>query len=425
MDKPVKTTLLFRIVLLLSIAHFAAASWQSAQYGFVDLPIFVERTGDFAEGRPLYPNSDLPDAFGPASATYKFPPLFAATLLPQVKAGLGQKIYPLHWGAHLVIYLAALMLLRSVVLQRAGVAASRWLLLIGLNFVPFFETLWRLQLETPILFLVSLALWLDLRRRSFLGGVALGIAAVLKVYPLFLFGWYVLRRHVPGIAGAAVGLALGVGVGWWVIGAEQNLVYFTEVLPALLREVPIMTPENIAIAKPLHLWLGLDAGLAKRAAQAIALGVVVVGFFALHGRQLAVRRKYDSFATLSLLMGAMLLFMPNPWTNYLELLIVPIAFIVATLPQLKQQEGWSRDLPAAMLMVAFVLSLFFTPCAPAEVGWPCSQTPRFFAVVRLPRVLHDLAVSWQPLVAPLICAATLMLLPLSRRRQDATADENG
>ena len=409
------------LFLALSFVHFAAASWQSAQYGFVDLPIFVERTNDFSQGKALYPNANDSSAYEPAAAVYKFPPLFAVTLLPQVLAGLGQSIYPLHWAVHILLYLGALGLLVAALQRRFELSRSSALLVVGavgLNFVPFFETLWRLQLETPILFLVALALWAEGGARRWLSGAALGVAAMLKVYPLFLLGWFVLRRSVRGVVAASIALIATFALGWWVIGSEQNLVYYGEILPRMMQELPRIDPENIALAKPLHVLVGFELESAKRVAQLIALSVVALGFLLLHGRPFSVRSSVDPFALLSVMICGLLMFMPNAWTNYLELSLIPIIFVMA---RCLEEPAGVREWAAAAAAFAFVLMLFFTPCGDPSTGWPCAQTPRFLAVATLPRQLHDLAISWKPLAMPLLTIATLLMLPGVPSRRASSA----
>lgn len=378
-----------------SVLHFAVGSWGAMRYGFVDLSIFLQRTAEFAQGGELYPATDSAQAYRAGAPAYKFPPLFAMLLLPQVQNGVGEHLYLAHWVVQLVLYLAAVVLLGLALAHRGGAAYLLFLCVAALNFVPFFETLWRLQLETPILFLCALALWLERKRLPVWAGAALGFAAMLKVYPVFLLGWFVVRRSGRGLLGAGLTM-LGIGaLGWWVIGAEQNRLYWTVILPRLMQEVPSVDAENISLAKPFRVLVGLAPEIAKRAAQLFSLLALSAGYWVLYRRGAGRRARIDPELSFALFLFAMLLFMPNAWTNYLLLLLVPIAVV------LSRSFGARGSVPpwaAGTLTFAFFLTLFYTPCGPWDPRVPCTQDPVFLGLFRWPRGLHDLMVEWKTVV---------------------------
>jgi len=381
-----------------SALHFAAGSWSAAKYGFVDLSIFLQRTSEFARGGELYPAADNLLAYRPAAPVYKFPPLFAMLLLPQVQDGVGEHLYLAHWVVHLLLYASAVTLLGLTFAKRGGAAYLLALALVALNFVPFFETLWRLQLETPILFLCALALWLTHKRLPFWAGAALGVAAMLKVYPVFLLGWFVVRRSGRGLLGAAVTM-VGIGVcGFWVIGPEQNRLYWTVILPRLMQEVPFVDPENVSLAKPLQSLAGLAPQAAKRVAQLISLISLSVGYGVLY-RRAERRSAIDAELSFGLFLCTMLLFLPNAWTNYLVLLLVPIAIVLSHgVVQRVSVPPWA----VGTLAFGFFLTLFFTPCGPWDPQVPCTRDPVFLGLLHWPRGLHDMLVEWKALVVPVV-----------------------
>ena len=378
-----------------SVLHFAVGSWGAAKYGFVDLSIFLHITSEFAQGGDLYPPADNLEAYRPAAPVYKFPPLFAVLLLPQVQNGVGDYLYIAHWVVHLLLYLAAVTFLGFALVRRGGAAYLLFLLVVALNFVPFFETLWRLQLETPILFLCALALWLEHKRLPVWAGAALGVATMFKVYPVFLLGWFVVRRSGRGLAGAALAM-LGIGaLGWWVIGPEQNRLYWTLILPRLMQEVPFVDPENISLAKPLQLLVGFAPETAKRVAQVVSLLALSAGYWVLYKRGGDRRSPIDHELSFGLFLCAMLLFLPNAWTHYLLLLLIPIAVV------LSRAFGTRGSIPpwaAGTLAFAFFLTLFYTPCGPFDPQVPCTRDPVFLGLFHWPRGLHDLMVEWKTVV---------------------------
>ena len=390
------------LLLGVSVLHFAVGSWGAARYGFVDLSIFLQRTSEFARGGDLYPAADNMEAYEPAAPAYKFPPLFAVLLLPQVQNGVGDHLYRAHGVVHLLLYLAAVTLLGLALAPRGGAPYLLFLFVAALNFVPFFETLWRLQLETPILFLCALALWLERKRCPAWAGAALGIAAMLKVYPVFLLGWFVVRRSGRGLAGAALAM-LGIGaLGWWVIGPEQNILYWTVILPRLMQEVPFVGAENISLAKPFQVLVGLAPETAKRAAQGVSFLVLSAGYWLLYRRGSDRRSPIDPELSFALFLCAMLLFIPNAWTNYLLLLLVPIAVVLS---RLLGTRGSMPPWVAGTLTFAFFLTLFYTPCGPWDPRVPCTRDPVFLGLFYWPRWLHDLIVEWKTVVVIALLAA--------------------
>jgi hypothetical protein len=388
-------------LLVVSLAHFGLGSWRAAARGFVDLHIFLQRTYEFSLTGELYPNADNEKAYAAAAPVYKAPPLFAVLLLPQVRGGIPADIYAYHWIAHILLYLATVLLLLKTLGPGRGPWLSIWLAVLALNFVPFFETLWRLQLETPILFLVVLALWLDGKGRKYLAGAAIGVAVMLKIYPVFLLGWFVVRRCARGLVGAFVTMAALGLLGWWVVGAEQNLAYFTVILPRMLQESAMIDPENVSLAKPFQTLLGLAPPLAKRATQMVALAVLSGGYWILYRRGDDRRRSLDPTLLLALFVCAMLMFMPNAWTNYLMLLLVPFAVVLSRM---------AHDVPsntgaAGSALFAFFLTLFYTPCGSFREGIPCTEDPPFLGVLRWPRGVHDLMVEWKVIAVAALVAA--------------------
>jgi hypothetical protein len=378
-----------------SVLHFAVGSWGVAKYGFVDLSIFLQRTSEFAQGGDLYPSADDIEAYRPAAPVYKFPPLFAMLLLPQVQNGVGDHLYLAHWVVHLLLYLAAVTLIGLTLGRRAGPAYLLVLFVVALNFVPFFETLWRLQLETPILFLCALALWLEHKRLPVWAGAALGVAAMFKVYPVFLLGWFVVRRSGRGLAGAALAM-LGIGaLGWWVIGPEQNLLYWTVILPRLMQEVAFVDPENVSLAKPLQLLGGLAPEIAKRVTQVLSLLALSAGYWVLYRRGDDRSLPIDRELSFGLFLCTMLLFLPNAWTNYLVLLLLPIAIILS---RSFAPRGSLPPWAVGTLAFTFFLTLFYTPCGPLDLQVPCTHDPLFLGLFHWPRGLHDLMVEWKTVV---------------------------
>lgn len=382
------------LLLAVSIHHFADGAYESRRFGFVDFPIFLQQAALFADGRDLYVDPALPDAYEPAAAVYKFPPLFAALLLPFVRAA-PTSVYVGHWWLQLALYAAAVgLLLAAIRTSRRPVFVVGGLLL-ALNFEPFFETLWRLQLETPILLLLAVALVAASRRRDLVAGAALGLAIALKIYPGFLLLYFLVRRRFKVVAAAlACGLAVQLGT-LIVLGGETHRVFFLDVLPVLLAEAPVATSENVGLARYALLLFGGGAGVAKRVAQAVVLLLTVATLVAVE------RNRRDGIdrgpVELAAMIPLMLLSTPNSWVNYQLLLLPPLLVLLARFGERRTSAGtW------AAFGLACGLLLFYAPCAGPEMGWPCTRTPALLGIHALPRSVHDLFVDLRGLATLLV-----------------------
>ena len=392
----------------LSCLHFARAAHESRAHGFVDFPIFFERVRTFASGGELYVDPDQPAAYAPAAAVYKFPPLYAMLLLPFARAGLDASVYLGHWVLEIALYGATVALCLGYLRRHAGPGFLLAGVLLALNFEPFFETLWRLQIEVPLLLLLALALLCEMERRAAWSGALLGAGFLLKLYPAFLLLYFVLRSRVRAIVGFAAAVALILLAAWRVIGPAENETYFLRVLPQLLAEDPQPSAENLSPARYLIATLDLEPALAKRIAQAMVLPLVAVS-------ALAIRRRFradhdDRFAhavACSLFVPLMLLAMPNSWVNYQLLLLLPLLVLAC-----EASRGGSERAGTVLLAgLAYAPMLFYWPCAdPSTVSWPCARTPLFLGLARLPRGLHDAMVALRGLSPFLLWAALLSAL---------------
>jgi alpha-1,2-mannosyltransferase len=137
-----------------------------------------------------------------------------------------------------IIVMLVLTLAGGVVLARAalprGWPATALGILAGLVFAPSAYNLWHGQINPLIFFLLVIGYWAYGRDRPVSCGVALGLAAGIKIAPLVLIVLLIRRRWwrataamlVTGAATIGVGLSLGVGV---------SITFLTHVFPDLNR----------------------------------------------------------------------------------------------------------------------------------------------------------------------------------------------
>jgi hypothetical protein len=402
------------VLLGLSAYHFAFSSWNSIARGIVDFPIFARHAEHFLETGRLYLHADTPAAYAPGTVVYKFPPTYAIFLLPFVRGGIPEMLYYWHWGFLVALYLGAVALaLRALRPARAGPFLFGAALM-ALNLEPFFETLWRQQLEMILLALVTLCLWALLARRDIVAGATVGLGAMLKVYPAFLLLYFAVRRRWKLIA-ACMGAALLLqALSLLVIGLHENQVYFFRILPAMLGETSKVQPENVALGRYLQEFGGLAPVAAKRVAQAIVLALLAAFFHATRGGATRASDRERAALEFALFLALTLLWLPNAWVSY-QLLLLPL-YLVLLREALAPRRG--RAALLVPLLAGYGCLLFYAPCAGPEMGWPCSETPRFLGLLRLPRELHDFMVQLR-LLGTLLPVATAFGLLYAQRRDDA------
>ncbi|MDH3629195.1 MAG: DUF2029 domain-containing protein [Acidobacteriota bacterium] len=393
-----KTTGLSALVVL-SAWHFLFAYQQARKFNFaLDFQIFAQTTAVFSQTGTLYPQADDLEHFDPGTPIYKFPPLLALLIRPFVADGsVTSTVYNGHWILQGVLFLAAALLCLRVTGLKRGWAVAFGILLV--NYEPFFETLWRLQLETPILLLLVGCGWALRKRNDLLAGALLGIAVMLKIYPVFLAGYLLFRWRWRALVALASSVSVLLLIEMFLMDVGEIRTYYFRILPYLLSEPPVGGSENVGLARYLIDYAGLAGNVAKRCVQGVMiLGLLTfVGLFRRGGEGSSEAKTWLEFG---LFISLMLTVMPNSWVNYQLLLVIPLAAIFSELQSNAQSA--QRWLPWVALAVLPLL--FYQPCADPSVGWPCAQTPSFLGLGALPRGLHDLFVLLRGFSAPLLLA---------------------
>ncbi len=215
------------------------------------------------------------------------------------------------------------------------------------------------QLNFPILFLLTLAWVADRRGKPGWAGVAAGIATGLKLYPGFIFVYFLFGRRWQALFTGVLAFAAVNGIALAVLGAGEFRTYMREVVPSLQnyrsswRNVSlsgfclrIFNPQDHEKIVPLVLnpvvgkWLAL-------ASQVIV--TLVIAVTAALSRTMESRDR----AFAAALVG-MVLVSPIAWTHYFVLLVLPVALVWARLP-----EGIERVLIWPVILVLWAPENFF------------------------------------------------------------------
>ncbi len=398
------------IVLALSLYHFGYSAMYAWKVGFVDFSIFLRQVENFSQTGELYIYTENMEAYAPGTPVYKFPPLYAMLLLPVVMGGYGDGVYHLHWLLQILAYLLTVaMIVVALAGRRPGwyaLAAAA----LALNFEPFFETLFRLQIELPLLLLFTLCLLAFIKGRNGLAGAALALCAMLKIYPAFLLLYFCVKRRWAVVVWCIAVMGLIQVASLIVVGPEQNYLFYFKILPVMLHEGAKVTLENIGIAKYPQLLLGATPAASAALSRFFCLALLAASIFAVLRAEREGSRNAPIALEWALFVSLMLLFLPNSWAHYQLLLLLPL------LVALKGCLAPERLRPAvlASVMLASLLLLFYFPCADASMPFPCAATPWFMGLFRFPRPFHDAMVNLRVLSGLLVWGASFALIILPR-----------
>ncbi len=238
--------------------------------------------------------------------------------------------------AHAAWNLCSLALL-ALTLWRVSVALSlRWNLagwsaVLGLLLVcdPLRQTINQGQLNLVLLWLLAETWIADRQGRPLLAGWWLGWAAAIKLFPVFLFLYFLMRRDWRAIAAGVVSCAAVMGLTTAILGWQAHVDYVTLAMPALRSMRDAWGNVSLdafwarlfdAPSSVVEAWQTLPAW---------RIAGTVLSSLALLGWLIARLRNSDRFKTddagFSLCVVAMLLLSPITWAHYFMLLLVPLA----------------------------------------------------------------------------------------------------
>ena len=317
--------------------------WLSAKNYWAGTPVYADQTAALFRHTGYVPNRA--EDMLPWNA---HPPASVVLTLPLGK--LGYREAHLVWNLMTApLFLAGLW----VILRELNVRLAPWsvfpavALLLVCN--PLYIQFGQGQLNPPIFLLLALAWAADRRDRPGWAGAALGLAAGLKLYPAFLFAYFLFAGRWRAVLTGAIVFAAVNGCALAVLGANEFRTYAEKVVPSLFdyqsswRNVSL-TGFWLRIFNPQshEKIIPLVANPMAGAAFVFASRVLVTGavaWAAWQSRSVAARDRAFAAAIVG-----MLLVSPVAWTHYFVLLPLPVGLL------------WAR-FPAGMLRVAMWLAV--------------------------------------------------------------------
>ncbi|MBX3397628.1 MAG: DUF2029 domain-containing protein [Gemmataceae bacterium] len=188
------------------------------------------------------------------------------------------------------------------------------------------------QLNIVIMALVAAAFLLEQRSRSVGTGLAIGAAAAIKLFPAFLFLYFVSTRNIRAIvAGGAAFLALNV-VALAVLGPTEFDTYLREVVPSVANYQS--SRQNVSLA---GFWLRIfDPHPNERvvaliasplAANVLSYGTRLLVVLLCASAARCAQSKAERERAFALAVLGMLLVSPVAWPHYFLIAAVPLAWL--------------------------------------------------------------------------------------------------
>jgi hypothetical protein len=245
---------------------------------------------------------------------------------------------------------------------------SRWSSLSLMAWPPIFWVIDINQLELLLLAMTMLAWVAADRGRDREAGIWLGIAAALKLYPLFFLLPFVARRRFKLIATAGVVFGAAQVVNLAVVGPAGLRDYYLTILPSVsaIYQRGWLNSAPYGVFSRIFGWSPQTAPLIE--VPDIVLPLTLI--FAALGLAAALRLS-PKVAPL-----AMLLTIPNGWSYY----------AVLALPQMAAL--YRRLGPTTPLVISLVLSsivqadlLRISPVVSSVIGWELPTNPPAFGLV--------------------------------------------
>ena len=307
---------------------FQVAVWTGRiQWGY-DFSAYWRTAVGLVTGGPIYSAGQLAGSYSPQQQfLYLYPPAFAGMLEPfaEVLPADPRLVNWLWFGLGLGILVLSVQLIawiesfgddaRYPLLRGRGVW---WLVLAALALPPVVAELVLGNVHLYILGLLTLA-WLGIRYgsgRELIGGAAIGLATLIKVFPGVLLVWLLVTRRYRAFGAAIVAVAVMTIATLPMTGVQAWLDY-----PTVLANLgpPVDTTDTLAPT----VWLApiLGFGLARLLVTAAGVGLAVwLG--------LAARRRPTDLVTVAASFGAAVtasvLIAPAVYQHYLAILVLPM-----------------------------------------------------------------------------------------------------
>ena len=257
------------------------------------------------------------------------------------------------------------------------------------------------QYYVLLLFLLVLSCWLYIRHHRLVAGVAIGVAAGLKIFPVIFFIYFLRKRDLRAFAGGVLGGLGAAVVSILTFGWELHRTYLTQVLPSALRGEGL-DPYNLraaSLSSLLHRLFIYEPQLNRHPAlnapwlfavfhPLLQMAVIGPALLLVAPKDVSPRRVRLEWATIVLISLAL----STSASSYLfTLLVLPACFVIESLQRDK------RYLSIAIFLVIYVAAGMLGGTNSGGEGWSALlAVPRLYAAILLCIFIYMLLLRLQP-----------------------------
>jgi hypothetical protein len=358
------------LVLAFRALQFALLT-REVQWGY-DFSFYWTAGRRLLNGEAIYSAAQLAGPYAPQGQDgFLYPPPFAAIVAPLAALFSDARAAAWVWTAlgAAVLVLAVLALWRSEQLgDRFPILAGRgrWFLVAAaFAFPPVVGELVLGNVHLVLVGLLTLA-WLGIRRGDrqgeWIAGLAVGAAAIIKVFPGVLLIWFLLTRRYRAAAAVVVGAAALALVTLPVTGIEPWLQY-----PTVLANLsaPADTTDTLAPT----VWLAPVLGFTVARIVVTVVGLAILAWAALRAapqrfRAGDLRMGIESAApamttarSFAIAVTVSVLIAPALYHHYLAVLVLPLVL------------GLASGVPLPALAAAYLLMWGGEQAAFGDLTW--------------------------------------------------------
>jgi glycosyl transferase family 87 len=319
---------------------------RQVQWGY-DFSFYWTAAHRLLNGEAIYSAAQLAGPYAPQGQDgFLYPPPFAAIVTPLAALFADDRAAAWVWSA-----IGAACLIASVLAlsrsERLGERLNlrhreaRWLLVAAaFAFPPVVGELVLGNVHLVLLGLLTVA-WLGIRRGDargeWIAGLAVGVAAIIKVFPAVLLLWFLLQRRYRAAVGVVVGAAAIALLTLPFTGIEPWLQY-----PTVLANLSAPADTRDTLAPTV--WLAPILGFTVARVVVTVVGLAIIGWAA------AARMGTDSSRpgatgarSFAIAVTVSILIAPAMYHHYLALLVLPLLL------------GLGSGVPLPWLAVAYLL----------------------------------------------------------------------
>ena len=271
-------------------------------------------------------------------------------------------------------------------LRRLTQLTWRRVVLVALLSFPLYANFLLGQYYVLLLFLLVLACWLYICKRSFLAGVVIGLAAGLKIFPVIYLLYFLRKRDARAVAGGMTGCLIATMVSVAVFGWTLHRTYLAQVLPAALRGDGL-DPYNLiaaSLSSLLHRLFIYEPQLNQHPAlnapwlfavlhPLLQMVILAPALLLSTPEDMSPRRLRLEWAAILL---ASLAISTSPASYLFTLLILPGCVLLDALQE-KKNHFWSL-----MLLAVYVAAGFVRGTNPVGGGWSVvTAVPRLWLLI--------------------------------------------